>query len=274
MNYTFQSFLQYGTREITSVLYRLHEKITDKYFWSEEELRQADYCLVYIRELLQRQNPPHVLFKNALADDQSFHTIKPFKRGFNSKLFTITSPMTEKTWILKIGHRISPVVDFGDPSSFAYFKQQKQQLAHMRKKLTKYPLLPNFLPEPQEVLWIEFPTNTCYYNTTVMLQPYLSVIPLKHITKKLTGIQRQQLLTELNAIKQLSDSLYFEDKLQLDLLGEGNLAIAESNGSYHFVLLDLGFGDLKTPLPITHTVMHYAKLYTLLSIDNTLRKSK
>ena len=63
-----------------------------------------------------------------------------------------------------------------------------------------------------------------------------------------------------------------DHKLHPDLLGEGNLEIVRKDNEYHLMLLDMGLVNLLAPLPITHTIMHFANMQTIYNVEKLIKK--
>src|SRR5258706_1411504 len=143
-----------GLRELLSFAIRLSEKIKDKYVWTHTEIEQAIGYLIFFRDTLKKQKGENVQYHNIFGESGDFFEIKHFKRGFNTKSITFKTIVGQevKKWVLKIGHRISPVVDFGDPSSPDYSKQCQKYLEVLRNKIKKIPELTYLLTEPQDII--------------------------------------------------------------------------------------------------------------------------
>src|SRR5258708_7767592 len=107
-----------GFRELFSLTIRFSEKIKDKYIWTHTEIEQAIGYLIYFRDSLKKQQETNTAYYQIFGESGEFFEIKHYKRGFNTKSITFKTIVGQevKKWVLKIGHRISPVVDFGDPS--------------------------------------------------------------------------------------------------------------------------------------------------------------
>lgn len=262
-----------GFREVSSLIIRLREKIKDRYFWTHREIEQAIGYLIYFRDALKKQKETNAVYTSIFGESGEFFEIKHFKRSFNSKSITFKTIVGNevKKWVLKIGHRISPIIDFGDPSSPDYSEQRKKHLAVLRKKIINTPQLRYLLPEPQEIMWAVLTEDGNQIGTTLILQPFVRIVKPDKIRKKLTDEQRKNLLTEFDAFKKLCTGLQKDHKLQPDLLGEGNLEIVENDGEYHLMLLDLGLVNLRAPLPITHTIMYFASVQTLHNVENLIK---
>ncbi len=263
-----------GVREAASFVARVGETMRSKYIWTHTEMEQAIGYLIYVREYLKHQKGKHVTFQEIFGTSGEFFEVKHFKRGFNSKSITFKTIVNDEVrkWVLKIGHRISPVVDFGDPSTEAYSKEYEERLNMLREKISTIPALAFLLPEPQEVVWAVLREEGEQTATTLVVQPFVHVIKTRMAKKKLSEKQRKTLLKEFEAFKKLTGDLAQAHNLQPDLLGEGNLEIMEKDGAYHLVLLDSGFVNLDAPLPITHAVMHFAGQQTLANTENLIRK--
>ncbi|NTU47174.1 hypothetical protein HGA88_06115 [Candidatus Roizmanbacteria bacterium] len=250
-------------REITSFCFRIIEKIHDKFFWHHQEHIEGQMYwtvllkkLPYVRGSIAREIQTSFLHPHTLIT-----TLKPFKKGFNSSSFTFFSLNThKKQWILKIGHRISPVVDFGDPSSPSYAKLQEKHLRLLEKLISTFPRLQFLLPFPHLVQWIQHPFYSRKEGRTVILQPYLSILKPIEI-RKLPPDTKNRLLLELEDFEKLCALLFEEHHLLPDLLGEDNVVVVrfEKDG-YHLVLLDLGLMNMEFPLPLTKAAMHNAYL--------------
>src|SRR6266480_1264787 len=129
-----------GFRELISLAGRLGEKIKDKYFWTYTEMEQAVGYLLFFRDALKKQEKSNTSYQQIFGESGDFFEIKHFKRGFNAKSITFKTIVRQevKRWVLKIGHRISPVIDFGDPSNPDYYKKYKQDLEVLRKKIMQH----------------------------------------------------------------------------------------------------------------------------------------
>jgi len=261
-----------GFRELVSLIVRLAEKIKDKYIWTHTEIEQAIGYLIYFRDGLKKvkKDAYHQIF----GESGEFFEIRHFKRGFNTKSITFKTIVGQevKKWVLKIGHRISPVIGFDDPSTQRYSEQYKKDLEILRKKIMQKKQLSSLLPEPQEVMWAVLTEEGNQTGTTLILQPFMHVIKPKKIKKKLSDEQKEKLLNEFSAFKELCIDLLKDHKLQPELLGEGNLEIVEVGNEYHLMLLDLGLVNLLAPIPITHAVMYFASMQTLGNVENLIRK--
>ncbi len=263
-----------GARELLSMTKRLAEKMRDKFVWTHTEMEEAIGYLIYFRDYLKRQKGKHVTFKEIFGKSGEFFEVRHFKRGFNSKSITFKTIVDDEVrkWVLKVGHRISPVVDFGDPSTEDYSKEYEERLNVLRRKIAQISQLKNLLPEPQEVVWAVLTEEGRQSATTLVVQPFVHVIQAKNARKVLTEEQREVLLEEFDAFKKLCEELAITHNLEPDLLGEGNLEIVKRGEGYHLVLLDSGFVNLAAPLPITHAVMHFASQQTLANVENQIRK--
>lgn len=263
-----------GLRELSSLLERLGEKLKDKYIWTHTEIEQAVGYLIYFRDVLKKDTSKRNTYQQLFGESGEFFEIKHFKKGFNMKSITFKTIVNQevKKWVLKIGHRISPVVDFGDPSTEVYYNLYIKHLSILQRKVSQTKELAHLLPDPLEVMWAVLSEEGQQSATTLILQPFLHVVKPKKVKKKLTGEQREQLLKEFTVFRKLCTSLLEDHKLAPDLLGEGNLEIIEKEGEYHLMLLDTGFVNVEAPIPLTHTVMHLASLQTLANVENLIRK--
>jgi len=270
-----------GIREVISILNRIGEKLKDKYIWTHTEMEQAIGYLIYFRDVLKKDSSKQNVYKQIFGESGEFFEIKHFKKGFNMKSVTfktIVSPdligvnQEVKKWLLKIGHRISPVVDFGDPSTEDYYKLYIKNLEILQKKVSRTKCLSNLLPSPLEAIWAILKEEGQQSATTLILQPFLHVVKPKKIKRKLTSEQRARLLEEFAAFKKLCTYLLEDHHLAPDLLGEGNLEIVEKDGDYHLMLLDTGFVNVEAPIPLTHTIMHLSSLQTLANVENLIKK--
>lgn len=264
----------FGIRELLSMGYRLGEKIRDKYIWTHTEMEQAIGYLIYFRDRLKKEKGKEKLYKTIFGESGEFFEIKHFKRGFNTKSITFKTIVNSevKKWVLKIGHRISLVVDFGDPSTESYYKSHTKHLEILRKRVNQIKQLDTLLPEPLEVMWAVLTEEGMPSATTLVLQPYVHVIKPRKVKKRLDEKQKEQLLKEFTAFKKLCKILIEDDKIEPDLLGEGNLEVVEKENKYHLMLLDTGCVNLDAPLPITQTVMHLATMTTLANVENLIKK--
>lgn len=263
-----------GIRELLSLAHRLGEKMKDRYIWTHMEMEQAIGYLIYFRDYLKKQKGKRVTFVQIFGESGEFFEIRHFKRGFNSKSITFKTIVDNEVrkWVLKIGHRISPVVDFGDPSTEVYSKEYEKHLDLLREKIGKVKYLAQLLPEPEEVVWAVLTEEGQQTATTLIVQPFMHIAKPKKIKKKLTPEQRERLLEEFNAFKSLCTDFEKKYKLQPDLMGEGNLEIVEKNGEYHLMLLDAGLVNLDAPLPFTQAFMYFAGVQTMANVENLIKK--
>lgn len=263
-----------GAREILSLLERLGEKLRDKYIWTHTEIEQAIGYLIYFRDVLKKDNAKQGVYKQVFGESGEFFEIRHFKKGFNMKSITFKTIVDHevKKWVLKIGHRISPVIDFGDPSTEEYYKLHIKHLEILRKKVSQIEGLTYLLPQPLEVMWAILIEEGQQCATTLILQPFLRVVKPRKVKKKLTEEQRALLLEEFTAFRKLCTYLLEDHKLEPDLLGEGNLEIVEKEGDYHLMLLDTGFINIEAPLPLTRTIMHLGSLQTMANVENLIKK--
>lgn len=263
-----------GVREVLSLLERFGEKMKDKYIWTHTEMEQAIGYLIYFRGVLKEDLEKQSEYRNIFGESGEFFQIKHYKKGFNMKSITFKTIINHdvKKWVLKIGHRISPVVDFGDPSTEEYYKLHLKNLEILRKKVSQIKELSHLLPNPLEIMWAILNEEGELSATTLILQPFLHVVNPKKVKKKLSEEQRKHLIQEFVAFRKLCSYLLEDHKIEPDLLGEGNLEIVEKDGEYHLMLLDTGFVNIEAPIPITHTFMHIASLQTLYNVENLIRK--
>src|SRR5258708_22133965 len=105
---------------------------------------------------------------------------------------------------------------------------------------------------------------------TLILQPFMTVLKSRDIKNKLDYEQKKILYNELQEFKKVCDELVAKHKARPDLLGEGNLEVAQFGEEYHLVLLDMGFVNLAAPIPITQTVMYYATLQAFYRMERLL----
>jgi hypothetical protein len=137
MNQNFFPLVGAGFRESSSLLFRLREKLYDKYFWSQEDMLEAEKSLQFLKKILQENHIEELT--EYFANPFSPENFKKFKRGFHTKSirFQTKKNAETKTWVLKIGHRISPVVDLGDPSDYSYFVEYKNDLTLLQQYCDK-----------------------------------------------------------------------------------------------------------------------------------------
>lgn len=269
-----EKFIRFGFRELTSLLHRLGEKIKDKYVWTHTEIEEAIGYLIYFRDYLKKQPEKKQVYHEIFGESGEFFEIHHFKKGFNMRsiIFKTIVGQQVKKWVLKVGHRISIVVDFGDPSTEKYYKEHVKNLLLLEKKIKKFPELAHLLPKPNEVVWAILTEEGYQTASTLILQPYVNIVKPKKIKKHLTDEKRATLVKEFEAFKELCQNLLEEHKLQPDLLGEGNLEIVEKDDEYHLMLLDTGFVNMEAPLPFTNTVMQLASVQTLANVEKLIKK--
>lgn len=267
---SFGKLFHYTARELLSLTGRLGEKIKDKYIWTRHDIEQCIGYLIYLKDILRKNNKK--LFPEIFGESGDFFEIKSFQRGYNTKSITFKTVVDTrvKKWVLKVGHRISPVIDFGDPSEPDYAKTYEHYLTIIRIQVKKHPLLLHLIPEPQEVCWAHLQEEEEAVGRTLILQPYIQVMKLKKLS--ITSDEKMALRQEFTEFKHLCDELVAQHKVRPDLMGEGNLEVARLSDGYHLVLLDMGFVNLQAPLPITQTVMHIASFQTFNRIASFLRR--
>ncbi|HEX7042341.1 MAG TPA: hypothetical protein VF189_03760 [Patescibacteria group bacterium] len=259
-----------GTRELLSMALRGAEKLKDKYIWTKQEVEDSKGYLIYFRDMMRQENEE--LFHTIFGESGDFFDLEPFARGYNSKVLsfkTIVSARVKK-WVIKVGFRISPVVDFGDPSSEGYFEEYQEYLDNLRRAVERKPILQELLPEPQAIIRASLDGETGM-NTTLAIQPFMHVIKPSVLKKTITREQRRQLLGELRAFKELSAYLIEHHQVAPELIGEGNLEIVEKGDRLHLMLLDMGWVDLKKPIPITQTIAHFSSKYVISKLENWLK---
>lgn len=260
MNQNFFPLVGAGFRESSSILFRLREKLYDKYFWSQEDMLEAEKSLKFLENSFQK-NTPHELTAY-FGSNFSIHTFKKFKRGFHTK--SIRFQTQETSWVLKIGHRISPVVDLGDPSDYSYFVEYKNDLELLQHYCKRNEKLTYFIPEPQSCFWMGKEGEK---GKILILQQFIHITSLEKTFKKLTRDEKKSLQQELEEIQKLQKKLMESYQKQFDFLGEDNLVLIKNNETYHFALLDLGLISLSKPLPLTQLVMQ-------ISYDMTITRLK
>ena len=276
MTYKPHILLMYATRELFSLTFRLGEKIKDKFIWLESERKEAKHYLVYFKHRLKHTSGKNNRYYDIFGMKGKFSDLSAFKRGYSMKSITFKTIVAgeEKRWVLKIGHRISPVIDLGDPGSFIYYNNHKKHVEILQKEVETFPELSHLLPAPYEIMWARLHHKRKQPQTILILMPYIKVNKLRKIIKKLTPENKKILLAECAAFRKLYTTLVKKHNLQLDLFGEGNLVITEKADGYHLILLDLGLIDLKAPLPITQTIMHLASIQTISSIELLIKRFK
>lgn len=252
MNQNFFPIVGAGFRESSSAIFRLREKLYDKYFWSPEDMLEAEKSLQFLKKIFQENIPDELkAYFDVSFSPESF---KKFKRGFHTKSIRFETKINNEiqTWVLKIGHRISPVVDMGDPSDYSYFIEYKNDLELLQKYCEKNEILAHFIPKPQSCFWMGSKEKP---GKIVILQPFVQIAPIEKTVRKLPSPEKNKLQKELEEIQKLQQILMSKNKKQLDFLGEDNLVLVKHNEQYHFALLDLGLINLNKPLPITQLVM-------------------
>lgn len=262
----------HGMRELFSLAVRGAEKLKDKYIWTKHEVEEARGYLIYFRDTMKHENKS--LFERVFGESGDFFELEPFARGYNARVLTFKTIVNGKVkkWVIKVGFRISPIADFGDPSSEGYFKEYQLYLDALRKAVAKHPLLRYLLPEPQAILWSSLTSeDEKTLGTTLAIQPFMHVVRPRDLKKTITREERRQLLGELNAFKALSAYLVKNHQVAPELIGEGNLEIIRFGQKYHLMLLDMGWVDLKKPIPITQAIAHFSAQYVIGKLENWLR---
>src|SRR5258708_1628532 len=98
-------FFQQSFRESSSIAFRLQEKLRDKFFWSKDDIGEAEKSLSFLQKSLREKPIQELLpyFENATIDK-----VRRFKRGFHTKSITFATENAQitKKWVFKIGHRI------------------------------------------------------------------------------------------------------------------------------------------------------------------------
>lgn len=262
----------HGARELFSMALRGAEKLKDKYIWTKQEVEEAHGYLLYFRDTVKKEDEK--LFHKIFGESGDFFDLEPFARGYNAKVLSFKTIMDGKVkkWVIKVGFRISPVVDFGDPSSEAYFTEYQVYLNLLRKEVKKRPSLKHLLPEPQAILWANLEAEDGKrLQTTLAIQPFVTVVKPRELKKTITSGERRSLLSELIIFKEMSRFLTMEHEVAPELIGEGNLEIGRIGKTYHLILLDMGWVDLKKQLPISHTIAHFSSKYVLGRLENWLK---
>ncbi len=260
-----------GARELFSLAVRGAEKLKDKYIWTKKEVEEARGYLIYFRDTMKQENED--LFHNVFGESGDFFDLEPFARGYNARVLTFKTIVDGKVrkWVIKVGFRISPVVDFGDPSSEGYFEEYQGYLDNLRRAVSQKSVLKYLLPEPQAILRATLDGEETNMNTTLAIQPFMHVVRPADLKKTITREERRQLLAELKAFKELSAYLVKHHQVAPELIGEGNLEIVRIGEKYHLMLLDMGWVDLKKPIPITQTIAHFSSIYVISKLENWLK---
>jgi len=259
-------------REVLSIAIRGAEKLKDRYIWTKEEIEDARSYLIYFRDTVKKENVK--LYHTIFGDSGEFFELTPFARGYNARVLTFKTvdEGVIKKWVIKVGFRISPVAEFGDPASVGYFKEFQNYLDILRKAVAKIPILENLLPEPQAILWASLKIQgDGKKETTLAIQPFVNVVKPSTLKKTITREQRLSLLEELKAFKQLSSYLLKNHEVTPELIGEGNLEIVKFGDMYHLMLLDMGWVDLKKPIPLTQTIAHISAQFVIGKLENWLK---
>ncbi|HXS15303.1 MAG TPA: hypothetical protein VN711_04185 [Candidatus Saccharimonadales bacterium] len=262
----------HGLREALSFSFRGLEKLKDKYIWSKSEVEEARGYLIYFRDTIKKENEP--LFHALFGESGDFFELEPFARGYNSKVLSFKTIIDSKVkkWVIKVGFRISPVVDFGDPSTEGYFEEYQSYLDLLRKVVADRPILSHLLPEPQAISFATLSSDEHgKIGTTLAIQPFMHVVRPGDLKKTITKEEKLQLLSELRSFKELSAHLMDTYQIRPELIGEGNLEIVRFGEDYHLMLLDMGWVDLKKPLPITQTIAHFSAQYVIGKLENWLK---
>lgn len=273
MDLTPHVLIRNGFREALSFWLRLGEKIKDKYIWSKGEIEDAKAYIMYFRDSLQSREEKQALALEIFGISGDFFDVEPLARGYNTKVVSFKTMVGGeiKKWALKIGHRISPVIDFGDPSTVEYAVKFRNNLDVLKQVVALHPELVSLLPIPQEVLWAQLVDEKKRHGTTLILQPFVYIVKPRSIKKTITREERLELLREFRAFKTLCTELIAAHHLRPDLLGEGNLEVAKTETGYHLVLLDTGMLNMLAPLPFTNVVMHFASMQTLGRLEYLLK---
>ncbi|SRR5258708_1337614 len=261
-------FFQQSFRESSSIAFRLQEKLRDKFFWSKDDIGEAEKSLSFLQKSLREKPIQELLpyFENATIDK-----VRRFKRGFHTKSITFATENAQitKKWVFKIGHRISAVVDLGDPSDYQYFHEYQKDVALLQDYCQHNSYLYNLIPEPQECFWMGEKEKK---GTILILQPFLTVLSLPKVLKKISPEEKKQLQKELQEIQTMQKFLTDKHKKQLDFLGDGNLVLVKTQDTYHFALVDMGLINMNTPLPLTQFVMQMSYEMMMMKMQMVLHR--
>lgn len=255
---------QDAVREVSSLFYRGIEKLYDRFFWKDEEEIAGR---VFFRELLAHIQKEPERFASEVVhllqeDSVDIDSFARFKKGFNSSAYTFTSsiPAESRKWVLKVGHRISPVIYFGDPSEKEYTQETQKHFLQLKETLLSYPSISSLLPHETVIEWVEVEK----IGRTTMLQYFYEVLDKEEVLVLRKGV-RKRLLEQLMEANNFFNELAEKHHLYPDLLGSENLVIVRDHHSIdpHFILLDIGLMDFKHPLPITKKAMQLSLKKTI-----------
>lgn len=265
-------FLLHGIGELYSLFSRGAEKLKDKYIWTKSEVEEARGYLIYFRDTIKQENS--ALFHTIFGESGDFFELQPYARGYTARVLSFKTIVDgfAKKWVIKVGFRYALIEYNGDPSKDGYSKEYQAYLSTLRSCVAKYPHLSHLLPEPQVVMWASLSTDQEKKGTTLAIQPFMQVVKPRDLKNTLTHTQKKQLLGELKEFKKLSQYLIAHHEVRPELVGEGNLEIVNFGSEYHLMLLDMGWVDLKKPLPITHTVAHWSAAFVIGKLETWLRR--
>lgn len=171
---------------------------------------------------------------------------EPIASGYYNSCWKFETSMG--TWVMKIGHRKSPIQTKLHPSSEGYSKAYKRSLDIQREIFNRD--LPNLIPEPQEVLYVTGQQRV----TTVVIQPFIhSTMPFNKI-KGLSVEHQQNIKGELEIFLKLCRTMQEKHGILPDMIRaggkEGHLVIAQRDNVPHLVMLDNDVFNTMSPTPL------------------------
>jgi hypothetical protein len=262
---------QDAVREVSSLFYRGIEKLYDRFFWKDEEEIAGR---AFFRELLSQIQKEPKRFASEVVhqlheDSVDIESFSRFKKGFNSSTYTFMShiPTESRKWVFKVGHRISPVIYFGDPSEKEYTQSTQKHFLQLKETILSYPSISSLLPHETVIEWVEIEK----IGRTTMLQYFYEVLDKDEVMRLKKSI-RKSLLDQLQEASRFFNELGEKHSLYPDLLGSENLVIVRDHHRVdpHFILLDIGLMDFKHPLPITKKAMQLSLKKTIDSYAKLL----
>lgn len=223
--------------ELTYGVVHLRQSFEQK---RKANVEEAQDFLSYLAENLPEKNP-------YFAEGEKPSIIRPIESGFHNACFKFES--SKGKWVMKIGHKKSPMKTKFDPSMQGYAESYLRNLRIQR--LIFGEKLPNLIPEPQEVLYVKGQERA----TTIVVQPFIDYV--SPFDKKINFSLKEcrQLRGELDVFQDLVGKMRSNYGIMPDFMRargkKGHLVVARRNDGLHLVMLDNGAYDEKgdsTPL--------------------------
>lgn len=222
---------------------------------------EAQDFLLHLKINLSKQNPYFTEDENLIVD-------RKINSGFHSACYEFSS--STGRWVMKIGHKKSPMKTKFHPSMSEYAESYLRNLRIQR--LIFGEKLPNLIPEPQEVLYVKGWERA----TTIVVQPFIDYVSPFDKKINFSLEERHQLRGELDVFQDLVGKMRSNYGIMPDFMRargkKGHLVVARRNDGLHLVMLDNGAYDEKEDsTPLLHSLN---KIIAKKSIEKQKRNWK